>query len=119
MGNKEEVRARLANMESEVSNVMQGSAVFTGIETMLRRFERRSFFTGVPMLLLLVVMTMTVLYYILMMVSYLVTSREQDVALLRSRGVGFVASRPHLRAGRVSHNAGRGGYRSVSGARRG
>ncbi|MXY22299.1 MAG: FtsX-like permease family protein [Dehalococcoidia bacterium] len=85
---KDEVRARLADMESEVSNVMQGSAVFTGIETMLRRFERRSFFTGIPMLLLLVVMTITVLYYILMMVSYLVTSREQDVALLRSRGVG-------------------------------
>ena len=85
---KDEARDRLADMESDVSNAMQGSAVFTGIETMLNRFERRSFFTGIPMLLLLVVMTITVLYYILMMVSYLVTSREQDVALLRSRGVG-------------------------------
>ena len=85
---KDEARERLANMENEVSNAMQGSAVFTGIEAMLNRFERRSFFTGIPMLLLLVVMTITVLYYILMMVSYLVTSREPDVALLRSRGVG-------------------------------
>ena len=85
---KDETRSRLAGMESDVSNAMQGSAVFTGIEAMLNRFERRSFFTGIPMLLLLVVMTITVLYYILMMVSYLVTSREQDVALLRSRGVG-------------------------------
>ncbi len=86
--NKDEARGRLASMESDVSNEMQGSAVFTGIETMLNRFERRSFFTGIPMLLLLVVMTITVLYYVLMMVSYLVASREQDVALLRSRGVG-------------------------------
>ncbi len=85
---KDEARGRLASMESDVSNEMQGSAVFTGIETMLNRFERRSFFTGIPMLLLLVVMTITVLYYVLMMVSYLVASREQDVALLRSRGVG-------------------------------
>ena len=85
---KDEARERIAGMESDVSNAMQGSAVFTGIEAMLNRFERRSFFTGIPMLLLLVVMTITVLYYILMMVSYLVTSREQDVALLRSRGVG-------------------------------
>ena len=85
---KDETRARLAGMESDVSVAMQGSAVFTGIDTMLNRFERRSFFTGIPMLLLLVVMTITVLYYILMMVSYLVTGREQDVALLRSRGVG-------------------------------
>ena len=85
---KDETRARLSAMEKEVSDAMQGSAVFTGIDSMLNRFERRSFFTSVPLLLLLVVMTITVLYYILMMVSYLVTSREQDVALLRSRGVG-------------------------------
>ena len=85
-------------MESDVSNEMQGSAVFTGIETMLNRFERRSFFTGIPMLLLLVVMTITVLYYVLMMVSYLVASREQDVALLRSRGVGSWRLGAHIRA---------------------
>ncbi len=85
---KDEARARLWAMEKEVSDAMQGAAVFTGIDSMLNKFERRSFFTSVPLLLLLVVMTITVLYYILMMVSYLVTSREQDVALLRSRGVG-------------------------------
>ena len=84
---KDETRIRIADMESDVSLAMSGSAVFTGITTMLNRFERRSFFTSVPLLLLLVVMTITVLYYILMMVSYLVTSREPDVALLRSRGV--------------------------------
>ena len=84
---KDETRIRIADMESDVSLAMSGSAVFTGITTMLNRFERRSFFTSVPLLLLLVVMTVTVLYYILMMVSYLVTSREPDVALLRSRGV--------------------------------
>ena len=84
---KGETRARIAQMESDVSLAMSGSAVFTGITNMLNRFERRSFFTSVPLLLLLVVMTITVLYYILMMVSYLVTSREPDVAMLRSRGV--------------------------------
>ena len=84
---KDESRTQIAQMESDVSQAMSGSAVFTGITTMLNRFERRSFFTSVPLLLLLVVMTITVLYYILMMVSYLVTSRETDVALLRSRGV--------------------------------
>ncbi len=85
---KTETRARLAAMEFEVSSAMQGSAVLTGIERLLDRFERRSFFTSVPLLVLLVVTAVTVLYYILMMVSYLVSSREKDVALLRSRGVG-------------------------------
>ena len=84
---KDVARTRIADLESDVSHAMSGSAVFTGITTMLNRFERRSFFTSVPLLLLLVVMIVTVLYYILMMVSYLVTSREPDVALLRSRGV--------------------------------
>ena len=94
---KTETRARLAAMEFEVSSAMQGSAVLTGIERLLDRFERRSFFTSVPLLVLLVVTAVTVLYYILMMVSYLVSSREKDVALLRSRGVRRVATVAHLR----------------------
>ena len=84
---KGETRERLLRLESQVSLGMPGSAVLTGIERLLDNFERRSFFTSVPLLLLLVVTAITVLYYILMMVSYLVSNREQDVALLRSRGV--------------------------------
>ena len=84
---KDETRSRLSEMEAEVSVGMPGSVVLTGIKGLLDNFERRSFFTSVPLLLLLVVTAITVLYYILMMVSYLVTSREADVALLRSRGV--------------------------------
>ncbi len=86
---KTETRLRLTQAEREISSAMQGSAVFTGIERLLDRFERRSFFASVPLLLLMVVTAVTVLYYILMMVAYLVTSREADVALMRSRGVGF------------------------------
>ena len=84
---KDEVRSRLGEMEAEVSVGMPGSVVLTGIRGLLDTFDRRSFFTSVPLLLLLVVTAITVLYYILMMVSYLVSSREADVALLRSRGV--------------------------------
>ena len=84
---KDEARLRLREMESDVSAGMPGSVVLTGIRGLLDNFERRSFFTSVPLLLLLVVTAITVIYYILMMVSYLVTSREADVALLRSRGV--------------------------------
>ncbi len=85
---KTETRGRLSRLEADVARAMQGSAVFTGIDPLLAGFEHRSLFTSVPLLLLLVVTSITVLYYVLMMVSYLVTSREADVALLRSRGVG-------------------------------
>ena len=84
----EDVRAGIADMKARVSAEMSGSAVLTGIERLLDRFERRSFFAGVPLLLLLTVAAITVLYYILMMVAYLVASRESDVALLKSRGAG-------------------------------
>ncbi|MCH8062676.1 MAG: hypothetical protein IH861_09245 [Chloroflexi bacterium] len=83
----DELKRSVRDFEKELSERLQGSAVFTGIETLLRRFERRSFFSSVPLLLLLTIMVITVLYYLTMMVSYLVKSREADVALLRSRGV--------------------------------
>ena len=85
----EELRERLDNLENGMAVRMQGSAVFTGITSLLDRFERRSFFTSIPLLLLLTIMVITVLYYLSMMVSYLVQSREDDVALLRSRGVSM------------------------------
>lgn len=85
----EDLRRRLGDMESGMAVRMQGSAVFTGITALLDRFERRSFFTGIPLLLLLTIMVIAVLYYLAMMVSYLVQSREDDVALLRSRGVSM------------------------------
>ncbi|MCH7786780.1 MAG: hypothetical protein IIC22_04625, partial [Chloroflexi bacterium] len=82
-----ETRERISSLNTEISLAMPGSAVFTGIDTLLNEFERRSFFSSVPLLLLLTIMVLTVLYFLAMMVSYLVLSREDDVALLRSRGV--------------------------------
>ncbi len=84
---KDEMRARFDLLEVDIADVLNGPAVFSGIDILLNRFERRSFFSSVPHLLLLVIMVVTVLYYISMMVSYLVGSRESDAALLRSRGV--------------------------------
>ena len=83
-----EARDRIAALDAEITEGLQGSAVLTGIKVLLRTFERRSFFSSVPLLLLLAIMVLTVIYYMSMMVSYLVQSREGDVALLRSRGVG-------------------------------
>ena len=82
-----ESRTRLAALEKEITNEMPGSTLLTGIRRLMSDFERRSFFSSVPLLLLLTVMVMTVAYYLSMMVSYLVQSRESDVALLKSRGV--------------------------------
>ena len=82
-----ESRQRLDNLENKIANAMPGSTLLTGIRSLMDDFDRRSFLSSVPLLLLLTVMVVTVAYYLSMMVSYLVQSRESDVALLKSRGV--------------------------------
>ncbi len=82
-----QTRERIIGLDNEIAIAMPGSVLFTGIDRLLNNFERRSFFSSVPLLLLLTIMVLTVLYFLAMMVSYLVQSRENDVALLRSRGV--------------------------------
>ncbi len=84
----EDGRDRFVRFKNEVSRALPGSAVLSGVPRLFDSFERRSFFSSVPLLLLLTLMVVTVLYYLSMMVSYLVQSREADVDLLRTRGVG-------------------------------
>ena len=83
-----ETRTRLKNFEDQIGRTIPGTDVFTGITRLLADFEGRVFFSRVPLLLLLAITTVTVLFFLAMMVSYLVQSRERDAALLRTRGVG-------------------------------
>ena len=84
-------RDRFSRFRSEVARALPGSAVLSGVPRLFDSFERRSFFSSVPLLLLVTLMVVTVLYYLAMMVAYLVQSRDADVALLRTRGAGIGA----------------------------
>ena len=84
-----EATARVDAFTEEVRQVMPEVVVRAGaITSTIGTVERKSFFAGVPILLLLAVMGVTVLFYMAMVVSYLVKRRERDTALARSRGVG-------------------------------
>lgn len=83
----DETHSRIGSFKTALSADLPGATTLTGIERLLDDFEARSFFASVPLLLLLAIMVITVLYYLAMMVSYLVQSREGEVALLRARGV--------------------------------
>lgn len=82
-----ELASRMDGLETALARDLEGSALFSGTTALLTRFERRSFFSAIPLLLLMTIMVITVLYYMAMMISYLVRGRENDVALLRSRGI--------------------------------
>ena len=82
---------RFDEFEDTLRDSLPESKVSTGaVSKVVEDLQRRSFFSSVPMLLLLAVMIVTVLFYMSMTASYLVQSRERDAGLLRSRGVGTV-----------------------------
>ena len=85
-----ELASKLSKLDADLTEELPGASVFSGTTSLLRQFERRSFFTIVPLLLLMTVMLITTFYYLAMMVSYLVQSRESDLALLRSRGASSI-----------------------------
>lgn len=85
-----EMRERMDALQEELAISMPGSILRSGVNILLRDFERRSFLSSVPLLLLLAVMGVTVVYFLFMIVSYLVPRRESDVALYRSRGSGVL-----------------------------
>ncbi len=81
---------RVEAVDAGLAQAIPGAALLTGIRQLVADYEERSFFSGVPLAVLLAMVVMTVLYYLAMVVSYLVQSREDDVALLRNRGVTTV-----------------------------
>ena len=84
-----EARTRLKAFESEMAKALPGSTITTGVVLgLIDGLEKRGFFSKIPILLLLTVLAVTVLFYLSMVVSYLVKSRERDGAMLRTRGAG-------------------------------
>lgn len=84
-----ETRFRLEGFTNEIIETMPGASVSTGVVLgLLDDLERRGFFARVPLLVLLAALMVTVLFFLSMMVSGLVQSRERDAGLLKTRGVG-------------------------------
>ena len=82
------IRNSFREFETQFAMRMPGAAeVSSGFYRMLARFDARSFFARVPLLLLQTLMVATVLFFLVMMVAYLVRSRQADSALLSARGV--------------------------------
>ena len=73
------IRGSFHEFETQFAMRMPGAAeASSGIFRMLARFNTRSFFSRVPLLLLQTLMVAAVLFFLVMMVSYLVRSRQAD-----------------------------------------
>ena len=84
-----ETLGRLDEFERELNSELFGSNVSSPLHRVINGAEARAFFARVPMILLLAVLAVTVTFYLGMMISYLVQSREEDHALVRTRGFGL------------------------------
>ncbi len=86
-----ETLRRLDDFERELNAELFGTNVLSPVPRIINGAEARAFFARTPMILLLAVLAVTVVFYLGTMVSYLVRSREEDLALIRTRGFGLVA----------------------------
>ena len=86
----EDGKLRFSNFREEISLSLPGSFVLSIVPKVLETYEKRSLYTSIPLLLLLTLMIVTVLYYMSMMISYLVQSREEDIVRLRTRGISTI-----------------------------
>ena len=83
----EETHFRIQDLDAALASALPGQLTSTGIGRLVDGFERRILLGSVPLLLLVATIVVTVLYFVSMMVSYLVRSRERDLALLKTRGI--------------------------------
>ena len=86
-----ETIGRLDEFERELNAELFGTNVSSPLHRVINGAEARAFFARIPMVLLLAVLAVTVTFYLGMMISYLVQSREEDHALVRTRGFGLTA----------------------------
>ena len=86
-----ETLRRMDEFERELNGELFGTNVSSPIHRIINGAAARAFFARVPMILLLTVLAVTVAFYLGMMISYLVQSREEDHALIRTRGFGLKA----------------------------
>ncbi len=82
----EAVQEDIANLENNLSNDLPGSIVLTGLADTLALFDQKLFFSRIPVLVMLVLVTAVVLYYLVMVANAVVDRHMGEIALLRSRG---------------------------------
>jgi hypothetical protein len=88
-GNADDVRARIRAMELELAAILPSYDQDTSLDRTLAEYDRRIFFSKLPMFVVLILIALVVLYYVATLSSLAVEQRRGEMALLRSRGATF------------------------------
>lgn len=76
----------LGVMHREAASSLKSYVQSTDLDNALKEYDRRLFFSKLPMYIVLILIAIVVLYYVVTLSSLMVEERRNEVALLRSRG---------------------------------
>ena len=93
-GNADMALVSLGAMHSTLAANVSRYQQTTALDDALKEYDRRLFFSKLPMFVVLILIAVVILYYVVTLSSLAVEDRRGEVALLRSRG----ASSPQILA---------------------
>lgn len=81
-----DVLVGITAVRSRLGSRLFGYEQKTSLDTAIRRFERRHFFTKLPMIVAMLVIVVVILYYIMVISAMVVSRQRTEIVLIRSRG---------------------------------
>ena len=78
--------ANILNLGAHLDTTLNEYLQATTLDDVVRRYDRRLFFSKLPMYMVLALIGVVVLYYVATLSSLVVETRRNEVVLLRSRG---------------------------------
>jgi ABC-type antimicrobial peptide transport system permease subunit len=77
---------KIQTMNASLASTLTGYRQETKLDNALVEYDRRLFFSKLPMFVVLILIAVVILYYVITLSSLAVEERRSEVALLRSRG---------------------------------
>ncbi len=87
-GNAKTVESAVAGLRGAVSSQLTISYVETTLDTTIKSFREKLFFTRLPLFALMIQIVGIVLFYLVMVSTMVVERQSGEIALLKSRGAG-------------------------------
>lgn len=85
-GNAASAHVAIDRMEQRLSADLFNYRQFSALDEALAEYERRLFFSKLPMLIVLVLIAVVILYYVVILSTLVVERQRGEIALLRNRG---------------------------------
>ena len=79
-------KAGIDSLNDELGSTLTSYRQTSVLDPVLGEFDRRLFFTKLPMFVVLIIIVAVILYYVVIVSSLLVEQQRGEIALLRSRG---------------------------------